>query len=208
MSIITRDHLDQAMTYEEYRRLLDDLIARGQTTGPDHSPGILEFTRLNIHRMRRLEKTIAILPELSECQTRCKRSLVWLVLAEGWCGDVAQNLPVIAKVAEAMPTVQLRILLRDENLDIMDEFLTNGGRAIPKLICLDAQTLDPLTTWGPRPRPGQDMVKEFKADPEMTKEEFHKKLHLWYARDKGRHLQLEMLEMMKRFEDDASRDTA
>jgi Thioredoxin len=64
-----------------------------------------------------------------------------LALAEAWCGDVYRELPTVARIAEATG-MRLRIFLRDENPDIMDEFLSNDGksRAIPVFVFYTCDT--------------------------------------------------------------------
>jgi hypothetical protein len=105
---------------------------------------------------------------------------------------VAQNLPVIWLVAEqSKGKIELRLLLRDENLDVMDMFLTNGGRAIPKLICLD-ENLNVLNTWGPRPQPVQALMQTAKAEGK-SREEIQEIVHSWYAHDKTQTLQNELV---------------
>jgi hypothetical protein len=193
MSVITREHLDKAMSYADYRELMTGLVAQSRTTGPRQSQALAEFTRLNHHRMNRLDKHIRVIPELQRALDTLPAPLVWVVLAEAWCGDVAQNLPVIARIAAASPRIDLYILLRDEHPDVMEAYQTNGASAIPKLVCLDAATLAERWTWGPRPEPAQAIILEFKANPVGTKEEVMKNLHLWYGRDKGDTLQREFL---------------
>jgi len=105
-------------------------------------------------------------------------------------------LPIIAKMADISSHISLKILLRDENLDIMDAFLTNGGRSIPKLICLDANTLELKWDWGPRPAPAQDLLRIHKTKPDESHEDFVKQVQLWYAKDKSRTLQKELLTRM------------
>ena len=61
-----------------------------------------------------------------------------LMLAENWCGDVHRNSPMIARIAEAMPNAELRMFLRDQNVDLTDCFLNNGYRSIPVIVFFDA----------------------------------------------------------------------
>jgi hypothetical protein len=125
--------------------------------------------------------------------------LTWVVLAESWCADAAQNLPVFAKIAEGNPNVKLRILLRDENPEIMNQYLTNGSKSIPKLICLD-ENLNELGTWGPRPKFLQDWLYENKTNPKMEMSELKEQFQIWYTKDKGQTLQKEMILLMKAWE--------
>jgi len=198
MAAITREHLAQALTYPEYRALMRRLVAEGKTTGGEQTEQRIDFTKLNHRRMKRLDENTSLLPALRQALNELKHDVIWVVLAEAWCGDVAQNLPVIAAIADASPRVELRILLRDKHPDVMDAYLTNGSRSIPRLICLDAATLQERCTWGPRPEPAQELAREWKANPGQSKEEFHKALHLWYGRDQGDTLQREFISLLNR----------
>ena len=146
--------------------------------------------------MQKWEKIGRITSELNEKLLDQKLPTTWLVITEGWCGDAAQNLPFVAKMAELNSNIDLRFILRDEHLELMDEFLTKGGRSIPKLIALDSSTLQVLGTWGPRPEPMQKLAMNNKASKEKTYAELNQEMHLWYAKDKGLTLQLEFLAIL------------
>ena len=87
-----------------------------------------------------MDKTLTVHEDVSEKISSIKSKLIWLVLSEGWCGDAAQLLPVINKKAELSENIKLKVLLRDENEELMNQFLTNGGKAIPKLIIIEEET--------------------------------------------------------------------
>lgn len=188
------------MSYEQYRKLINDLMAENKTTGNNHSEDILQYTRMNIFRMDRLDKTITTLhPELMEALQNVPHKLIWLVLTEGWCGDAAQIIPALAKMAEYSPNIDLMLLLRDENLELMDRYLTNGTRSIPKLICLRADTLKELGTWGPRPAPAQQLWYDHQANPLGDYKDFAERLHTWYTKDKTETIQQELLPLIKQW---------
>src|SRR5580692_605838 len=123
---IESGYLQKAISYDAYKRLLEDLLSAGKTTGPLQSEAMVHYAELNLQRMHRLEKTIQVLPAVATQMSGVDRSQIWLVLTEGWCGDAAQSLPVIHALAELNPLISLRLLLRDENLELMDRYLTNG----------------------------------------------------------------------------------
>jgi hypothetical protein len=199
---ITHAHIERSLTYAQYRRLMKERLAENETTGPDQSEKLLSYTRLNDHRMDRIEKSVKLLPELRQVLEACDKPLYWLVLCEAWCGDGAQNLPILSKMAGLSSCIELRILLRDENLDIMDAHLTNGGRSIPKLICLEKNMLREIGEWGPRPSAAQHMVEEFKrgSGSVVNKEELERNIHLWYANDRGLSLQHEFMQLLAQWE--------
>ncbi len=198
IQVITPAHLAKAMPYAQYRNLIANLLENNQTTGPHQSASLIAYSRLNVHRMQRLEKTTELTEEILTALQTLSRKLIWLVLTEGWCGDASQNLPLIAMTAAASSgKIELKLLLRDENLEIMDAYLTNGGRSIPKLICLDAETLEELGTWGPRPAIIQARVMAHKANPQgISHEQLIETVHAWYAKDKTRQLQQEIAERL------------
>ena len=125
-----KKHLHKSLNYKGYRDLVDSLLEQNKTTGSNHSDKMLEYSRLNVHRMSRIDRTTKLTSETTQALGELNHNLCWLVLSEAWCGDAAQNLPIIAKMADSTSYVSLKILLRDENPDIMGAFLTNGGRVL------------------------------------------------------------------------------
>lgn len=195
--IITPELLAQALNYSSYRTLIEGLLKDGKATGENHSEAMLNFSQLNLQRMKKWDKTVKLSADLLQAVRAIDRKQEWLVLTEGWCGDAAQNLPIINKLAEANDLITLRLLLRDENLEVMDCHLTNGGRSIPKLIVLDATTYEELAHWGPRPAPVQELLMEMKSKGEFSYEDFSLLSHTWYAKDKSQTVQGEFLSLLK-----------
>jgi hypothetical protein len=189
----------ETFTYLQYGALIEELVAENRTTGPNQSVAMVAYTKLNYHRMQRLDKTIQLLPEITEVLESLSRSLFWLVITEPWCGDAAQNVPVLAKIAAAAAgKITLELVLRDENHVLMDEYLTNGTRSIPKLICFDAATGQELGTWGPRPAAAQELLAAYKANPqEVTKEQFINSIQVWYSKDKTQSMQQELWQLLQ-----------
>lgn len=169
-------------------------MAEKKTTGNDQSEEMIHYADLNIHRMKRLDKTTVLLSTWAKLFNQINGKLKWVVLTEGWCGDAAQIVPVLNKIAEASNgKIEVELLLRDENLELMDKYLTNGGRAIPKLICLNESGKE-IWNWGPRPNNAQAFINELKANGEdMNK--IKTDLHLWYSQNKTIDTQTEILKM-------------
>jgi hypothetical protein len=148
--------------------------------------------------MQRVDKTVQLLPELLAALEQLPQRYVWLVITEGWCGDAAQIVPVLEAIAQASHgQLTTRYVLRDENLDLMDRYLTNGGRSIPKLVVLHADTLTEAATWGPRPAPAQELFVRLKQE-QVPYEEFATQLHSWYAKDRTLSTQRELLALLQR----------
>lgn len=105
-----------------------------------------------------------------------------LVIAEDWCGDASNTVPIVAKLADMSPGLELRIILRDENPEVMDQYLTNGARSIPIVIALD-DDLQEIGHWGPRPTQLQAWVMANRGT--TPKAELYPQVRKWYARDRG-----------------------
>ena len=195
-SVITQNVLDNAMSYEEYKDLVQNLINNNDTTGNSKSEANIYFTKLNAERTKRIEKTTIIDEEFKAEVEKISHPVVFFLIAESWCGDVAQNLPVIYKIAELNPFIKLKIILRDENENIMNEFLTNGAKSIPVCILLDGETFEVLGKWGPRPGTAMSLMREYKNNPDISHAEANKNIQLWYAKDHTKNIQSEFLEMI------------
>ena len=196
---ISPEILQKSISFQEYIELTENLLAENKTTGTDHSEFMVDYTRLNMQRMRRLRRTTLLLEELRDTLDSLQKKMVWVVLTEAWCGDAAQIVPVIAEIARYSDKIDLHLLLRDGHPEVMDGYLTNGSRSIPKLICLEADKLKELGSWGPRPAAAQQMVMEGKK-LNLSKEDFIQRVHKWYADNKTLDTKKELLEKIKEWD--------
>lgn len=196
MNTNIKEALARSFSYQEYRNLVSKLIAEGKSTGNTQSDDLLHYSELNETRMNRLEKTIQVTGEVSEQISQLETKITWLVISEGWCGDAAQILPVIYKMAELSKNIDLRIVLRDENEALMNDFLTNGGKSIPKLIILDEEN-NVIGDFGPRPEPARKLIADYKAIHGVVDEPIKVELQKWYLHDKGVSTQNEIMQLMK-----------
>lgn len=192
---IERLAITHGLSYPEYRLLIDRLLKEGKTTGPDQSEKMISYARLNQQRMQRIEKQFDLSVDLRDVVAEIKVEQTWVALTEGWCGDAAQNLPVIARMAEVNPRIAFRLLLRDEHPAVMDLYLFNGTRSIPRVILF--QSGRELGLWGPRPGPAQEIVNEGKRS-QRPHDDWSKELHAWYGRDKTQTLQREWVDLIRR----------
>lgn len=186
------------MSYEQYRDLISQLLSENKTTGPDQSEDMIGYTRMNQVRMKRLDKVTHILPEVARKISQIKSPQTWLIITEGWCGDAAQILPVVQKIAELNPMIETRYVLRDEHPELMDLFLTNGARSIPIIIAWDPAEETVLSHWGPRPAEMQQIVMDRKGDPNATPYKvFAVEVQKWYAQEKTLSIQKELTESLE-----------
>ena len=186
----------EALTYAAY---MDLMAAQAAAEPPADDPDAaerVEFTRLNLHRSKRIVRTWEPSDELATLLQTITEPEQWLVLTEPWCGDSAQCLPCVAVMAERQPNVALHVLLRDANLDIMDQFLTDGKRSIPVVAMYDAAGRL-QGRWGPRPEAAQRVFLAARREG-LAKPEILERLHLWYGRDRGRTLDAEFRALLRR----------
>ena len=187
----------EAIDYPSYRVLVDELLAQGETTGPDNSESMLHYTKMNVQRMNRVDKTAVLNEELLATIGEIEGKYRLLVITEGWCGDAAQIVPVINKMALVAPDkFELKFVLRGKNLPLIDAHLTNGGRAIPVLLILNEQGNLVLPKWGPRPMVLQEQILQWKQEG-IEMPELAEKLHGWYAKDKTQATQQEFNGLLK-----------
>src|SRR5690349_7850356 len=104
---IDESYIIKGICYDEYRRLINALIMIGKSTAKKDSENLLEYSKLNVTRMNRLDKTIELIPELEELVEKIDAPQTWLTLTEGWCGDAAQIVPVFEKIAQLNSNIDL-----------------------------------------------------------------------------------------------------
>lgn len=188
--------LDQGMSYQDYRLLVSNLAEQNSNSGPEITEALTNYTQLNDKRMRRWDKTLRIREDITNQVNSIEPQITWLVLTESWCGDASPSLPVMNKLAESNPKLDLVIALRDEHPELMDHFLTKGARSIPKLIALKTKNLEVLGEWGPRSTKATKMVEDFKSKNGTLTAEFKKDLQVFYNQDKGMDILKDLLELL------------
>lgn len=196
MKKIIEKSLENSYTYQQFRNLVSHLLTKNKSTGHKQSEEMTAFSSLNDRRMKRLDKTIKISDETSAVMNTISQPQTWLVIAEGWCGDAAQNLPIIHKIAETSNLVNLKVVLRDDNEDLMNLFLTNGGKSIPKLIALDKNN-NVINSWGPRPTIAARMVANYKSQHGFIDANFKQDLQVWYNKNKGENIQDDFIKLAR-----------
>ena len=194
---IAVSELSGTYTYNQYRQLIDQLLAKNNTTGSNQSAFYIDYSRQNVERMKRAEELLTVPIDVSQQVTKPYQ---FLLISEAWCGDASYTVPVVAGLAKALPAVDLTIILRDEHLEIMDKFLTNGGRSIAKLIIIDPTTHQVLGDWGPRPEKAQEIVTEMKKRPDFNQKEMATELFKWYEADKGNSTLNEIIAVLQSLE--------
>lgn len=197
MKDIILNSLAKTYTYDTYRLRLQSLLFEGKSSGDEQSEDLLHYSEMNNTRMDRLDKTMIISPETELFLANLQTEYIWLVLSESWCGDAAQILPIINKMVHFSEKIELSIIFRDENPELMNKYLTNGGRSIPKLLILNKSTLEVIADWGPRPEQAVQLILDYKAKFGIIDEKVKEELQMWYLHDKGISTQNEIIALLK-----------
>lgn len=200
MNTVVAKALFNSHSYEEYRKIISDLLLKGLSSGHEQSEALTGYSTLNETRLNRLDKTIKVSEENSQKLKSLKREYIWLVLSEGWCGDSAQILPIINKMDLESDKVELKIVFRDDNDELMNFFLTNNSKSIPKLVIIDKDTGSVVNSWGPRPMGATQLIKDYKKEFGVVDEKAKADLQMWYLHDKGLSTQNEIIELLTDFE--------
>jgi hypothetical protein len=197
MKIPVAKALFKSHSYAEYRKLISDLLRSEKSTGREQSAELTLYSGLNETKMYRLDKIMKIPQEMIQHLKALKNEYIWLVISESWSDDCAELVPVFDRMAsESKGKIDLKIVLRDENEELMGLFLTNKKRAIPKLIVINRETGGVLAHWGPRPKATTNLIDNYKKEHGSFDEAGERELQIWYLHDKGESAQKEIMELM------------
>jgi len=192
MNLLT--YLEKGLNYPDYLRKIEGQLDDLEKSGDEKGYG--KYYSINLKRIERLDKSFELSDEQKEKLKSVPTNFRLLTISEGWCGDAAQSMPVINVMMNELGVDQ-KIVLRDENPELMDAYLTDGARSIPIYIGLDDNG-EEIFRFGPRPREGMKMLKKHKENPEVyTDDDFHKDLQVWYNQDKGKAIFEEFLEAIQ-----------
>lgn len=195
MFSLIKERLNKSLTFEQFIKKIENYL---DNTNPDNlnesDKHLYEFTKLNLQRMNRIQKTYSVSTEMKNALAKINKKQYWIIITEEWCGDSAQNTPIIAKIAEANPNIELRILERDDNPDIIDHYLTDGKRKIPKVILFD-ENGNELFQWTERPKKASELMTSL-LNNGTPKEKAIEELQVWYNQNKGVELEKEFIELL------------
>lgn len=173
------------MSFEAFFRLTEQLAVAEMPEDEFPYPGKKEVIRLNYMRMKRTMAKIDLPEHVHNDMQRIENQRKWVVLAEPWCSDAAHIVPLLAKIADINPNIHLEIFLRDKHPELMDRYLTNGTRSIPKMVCFSEDQYE-VGHWGPRPESLTDHIKELKEIAGLSGDELKAKIQVWYNNDRGK----------------------
>lgn len=176
-----KNYWDKAISFDEYMQIAEERV----TNNPDKNDDHQEYYELGLQRMHRTLKTFKI--DEAQLETLKAKNFQGkiLIISEPWCGDASATVPAVSKFFEAA-NIDTKIFLRDSDISLIDQFLTDGTQSIPKIIILN-EDFTVKNSWGPRPQHGMELLKKFKENPkEYPREEFYNNLQVYYAKNRGK----------------------
>lgn len=182
---------NEAISFEEYMNVADQ---RANNPKDEQEKEFHGYYELGLQRMNRALKTYK--PDENQREALASKNFKGkvLIITEPWCGDASATVPQVSKFFESENEV--RIFLRDNDLSLIDQFLTNGTQSIPKVVLLD-EDFSVINSWGPRPKFGLELLEKYKADPvAFPQEEFYNQLQVYYAKNRGKDAIGEILELL------------
>ena len=182
-------------TYDEYRDQWTDRAEASMKDKDRSERKMLHYLRYNLDRQAGVHNAYEPSPNLRQVIDAIDAPQVWMVLTEPWCGDSSFVLPVIAEAAALSDQITLRILPRDEHLDIMDQYLTNGSRSIPKLVVFSEDGTEQFE-WGPRPESAAALYARLKKEYD-DKSKSVKKLIEHYEEGGWKDVEAELVDALK-----------
>ena len=185
------------MNWDEYHAKFEDILQGEILSAPYDNPTYFEYVKLNNSRSNRWLKKSTLLDETKAVLKSLKSTQKWYLITEPWCGDAAHLAPFIYKMAEHSPHIKLHVIHRDGDNKMIDLYLTNESKSIPKLIVRDQNNID-LFVWGPRPIEAHKLVQSQKSSQKTTQEK-KAELQVWYNKNKGVAIQNELTALIKQF---------
>lgn len=179
------------MKFQQYKELFEQILNSPKPVTPYDDEHFLNYTKLNWSRMNRWLKTVSLSDEQKEKIQSINEPQNWIVITEPWCGDAAHIVPFIYMLASLNPNINLDFVLRDGDNEMINSYLTNGSKSIPKLI-IRSSTGEDLAVWGPRPEKTRLFLEELKVK-ELSIDELKIELQTWYNNDKGHEILKELL---------------
>ena len=190
-----KEFISTGLTYSAHRRQMNEALAL--PPADEAAEKMRPYFLRNVPLMDAYDESYRVSDNLKNL-VKMAPVTTWVVITEGWCGDVAFNVPLLAALEKAAPEkIKLSLFLRDSNLELIDAYLTDGGRSIPKVIVLN-QDLKELGTWGPRPAALQTLMKQWESEGLVLKD-LIPKVKEWYDADNTRSIQEELSALVRSY---------
>jgi Thioredoxin len=190
------EYWEKSFSYQQYKSTFEAIIMRSEKNIEASEKEMHNYYTLNWARSKRVEKVYTMSDNAKSVLSGLTIKQKWIVITEAWCGDSSQSLPILAALAEyRSDIIDFRICSRDLYPELLELYKTNGSMGIPKLIAIDSNGIE-LFTWGTRPIKAQEVFDALKHD-NQEKSKIYEAVHLWYAKDKGQTVEIEIVSLLK-----------
>ena len=191
----TKEKINNLLSIESYQDYFEQIAKKEIIESPYDQDAYFAYTEANFKRSIKIKTKLDLNKKLYNELDEKTEDWTWVLITEPWCGDASFIQPVIEAICIA-GGIDLKIALRDKEEDLMDAYLTNGGKSIPKLVVLD-KDLKELFNWGPRPAELQTAIKNL-LNSGGSNEEKLKLAHQWYRKYGNEAIQQELLDLIKK----------
>lgn len=182
------------MTFSEYLTYFEEVLEEPESHEPYQNENYYQYAKMNWARMSRWLKRFEPSNDIKRLISSITEEQHWIVITEPWCGDAAHSVAQLYQIVKDNPNIDFDIQLRDSEPFLIEDYLTNGGKSIPKLIIRNDVGHD-KAIWGPRPEKLQAIFEQMKAENKEF-EEIKETLQKWYNEDKGEEIQKELLALL------------
>ncbi len=191
----TKEIINNLLSLEDYHKFFEKVSNQKGTEAPYDDEGFLLYTIANFKRSNKIRTKVNLDKKLYNELNSGTDTWTWVLITEPWCGDASFTQPIIEAVCLA-GDIDLKIALRDKEKTMMNAYLTDGGKSIPKLVVLNEHLIE-IFQWGPRPQELQAKIKNL-LNNNGSYDEKLKLAHQWYRKYGSEALQLELLELIKK----------
>ena len=191
----TKEKINDLLNIDQYQSFFEKVATKEVIEAPYDDEFYFNYTEANFKRRASVAKKVELNKKLYNELDNTTSAWTWVLITEPWCGDASFIQPIIEAICLA-GEIDLKIALRDKQEDIMNAYLTNGGKSIPKLVVLD-KDLKELFTWGPRPVELQKEIQNLLKNNGTTDEKL-KLAHQWYRKYGNEAVQQELLDLIKK----------
>ena len=191
------DYIKKGYSFDQYlERIEDELEEQIELDDPKE---LVPLFAMNLKQSRDIRKNFRYNPGMEKKAKSYNADLKILVISEGWCEDAAQIVPIVDRLAETIG-VELKIVLRDENLALMEEYHTDGSFSVPMVIGVTPEGEEAFR-FGPRPAKAMVFTNRFKKDPDKySKDDFIEDLDRFYLENHGQDIITEILELVEAYQ--------
>lgn len=182
------------MDFDEYLSYFEDILSNPDKHEVYKQEEYLEYAKLNFSRTKRWLSRFEPSEEMRKLINSIQEHQHWIVITEPWCGDAGHSLAQLYNIVKHNKNIDFEIQLRDSEPFLIEDYLTNGSKSIPKLIIRNDVGHD-IFIWGPRPKPATELFERLKVEG-VEFDKIKERLQLWYNNDKGASIQQELLEKL------------